>query len=81
MTTALERAKSRAAKEVFTYLYLVRHKREPYQHEWAVGQAIISGEFQITRPPHSSLLRTIQQVAEDVMLALDIPELLASDAT
>jgi len=72
MTTPLERARSRAAKELLAYIYQVRHEREPQPWEWAIGLALLGGELTVNRPPASSQLRTVHEAVHIVILALDL---------
>lgn len=78
MVTQLERARSESARKLFIYVYNLRYKRQPFAWEVVLGQALLSGELQVTRPPETTLLRRVHLVAEDVALALQVPELLSA---
>lgn len=67
--------KHRVIKELFAYIYLLRYKRQPYEWELLLGEALVKGELKVIKPPSTGPLRMIHHVAEDVDLALVIPDL------
>lgn len=75
-TKQLERSRSEAARNLFGYVFQIRHERQPQTWEWTVGLALLRGDLKVERPPASSQLRAIHHVVEDVALALQLPALL-----
>lgn len=71
----VEQARSNAAKELFFYIYHLRHGRQPVLWEWVVGQAVMTGELQVSRPPKSGQLQLIHEVVNDVSKALRLADL------
>ena len=76
MSNPIDRARSDAARLLFIYIYNLRHNSRPASWEIVLGQALLTGELQVVRAPETELLRRIHHVAEDVALAMQVPELL-----
>lgn len=79
--TKLDRSKARskAATELFSYLFFNRHNRLPFPWEILIAQALLSGELTVTKPPQTAALRAIHCAVDGVELALSLPDLAEMD--
>jgi hypothetical protein len=72
-----EVARSRAAKELFSYLCILRNGREPYAWETALAEALLAGSLVVNQPPSNPAIRMVHALVDGVELALSLPELAA----
>lgn len=72
-------ARSKAATELFSYLFFNRHNRMPWPWEILIAQALLSGELTVAKPPQTAALRFIHRVVDGVELALSLPDLAEVD--